>query len=141
MGYSSSFQITLLEGHRREFAKVLEAIEKKNHELDEKTRTTGFYAEKHWYDCIQIKTHIMNKTKTYYQPYLRGFNSASAELPDELYSFQAFKTKEDCRNWLDLNGYANCDYFIETYHNEDIEGVTILDANGDIIETNEDECE
>lgn len=83
----------------------------------------------------------MNKTKTYYQPfayYDDGTNVEWGDIPDELMSFQAFATREECEEWLENNGYDSGDFNIREYHDEDIEGVTIIDEYGDIIETNED---
>lgn len=79
----------------------------------------------------------MNKTRVYYQPYLRGFNEASSELPDDLYSFEAFASKEECEEWMQNHGYGCCDYFIDEYHDDDIEDVTIIDRYDNIIEVNE----
>lgn len=83
----------------------------------------------------------MNKTKTYYQPYGYyddGTNIEYQDMPKELFSFQAFASIEECKSWLENNGYDSKDFVIVEYHDEDIEGVTILDEWGDIIEVNED---
>lgn len=83
----------------------------------------------------------MNKTKTYYQPEWHkddGTNLEWGDIPDELMSFQAFADKETCREWLWQHDYDDEDFAIIEYHDEDIEGVTIIDEYGDIIETNED---
>lgn len=69
---------------------------------------------------------------TYYQPYLRGFYDKSVKLPYELFSFQAFATREDCVEWLRNNGYGNCDYSIEEYHDDDIEDVCIINGGGNL---------
>lgn len=84
----------------------------------------------------------MNKTKTYYQPvaYMDdGTNIDYGNIPNELHSFQAFANHEDCEEWLENNGYDPGDYAIIEYHDEDIEGVTIIDGDGDVLETNEGE--
>lgn len=77
----------------------------------------------------------MNKTKTYFQPYLKG----TQILAFELASFMAFASKETCTQFLKKDNpfYSEDAYDIVEYHDENIEGVTILDANGNIIETNE----
>lgn len=84
----------------------------------------------------------MNKTKIYYQPcrYIADDNMiVYGNIPNELCSFQAFATREDCEEWLENNGYDACDYAIIAYENDDIEDVTIIDAYGDVVEVNEDE--
>lgn len=81
----------------------------------------------------------MNKTKTYYQPYIYCDDGTNIEwvFPEDLlYSFQAFATKEDCEEFMDRNGYSICEINVVQYHDDDIEDVTILDANGDVIEVN-----
>ena len=81
----------------------------------------------------------MNKTRTYYQPvaYIDdGTNIEWGETPDELHSFQAFASMDDCRQWLENNGYDPACYSIREYHDDDIEDVTIIDGDGDIVEVN-----
>ena len=83
----------------------------------------------------------MNKTKTYYQPYEYyddGTNIEWGDIPEELMSFQAFATREDCEEWLENMGYDSRDFNIREYHDEDIEGVTIIDADGEIVEVNDE---
>lgn len=83
----------------------------------------------------------MNKTKTYYQPCRYsddGTNIEYGNIPEELYSFQAFETEEDCKNWLENNGYNPSEYAIIAYHDDDIEGVTLINEYGDVIEINDD---
>jgi hypothetical protein len=75
----------------------------------------------------------MNKTKVYYQPYLH----IDQDIPEELMSFQAFRSKDDLHAWMRCNGYAINEYGIDEYHDEDIEGVAILDADGECIEVND----
>lgn len=81
----------------------------------------------------------MNKTKTYYQPLIDyGDNRTSNwQLPEGLFSFQAFASIEDCEDWLDNHGYAD-EYMLQEYHDEDIEGVTIIDGEGNVLEINEE---
>lgn len=86
----------------------------------------------------------MNKTRTYYQPFphIDEFGAIDfGNMPSELHSFQAFATKDDCENWLENNGYDHTKYSIIEMHDDDIEGVTILDEYGNIIEVNEDNDE
>lgn len=86
----------------------------------------------------------MNKTKVYYQPiehFDDGTNFEYGTIPDELHSFQAFATTDDCEAWLVNNGYDHRDFAIIEYEDDDIEGVTIIDEFGDIVEVNEDEDE
>lgn len=75
----------------------------------------------------------MNRTRTYYQPCMG--KDISTGLPMEMFSFQAFSSKEDCRCWMQNHGYRR--FRVIEYHDEDIENVTILDAKGDVIEINE----
>lgn len=81
----------------------------------------------------------MNKTKVYYQPvyyFDDGSNIGYGSFPDELSSFEAFATEEDCKEWLKSNGYNPYDFVIFEYKNDDIEDVTIIDADGEIVEVN-----
>jgi len=79
----------------------------------------------------------MNKTKTYYQPeiYSDDGTNISCNIPMELNSFEAFASKEDCRTFMDNCGYD--DYVVNEYHDDDIEGVSILDEDGNTVKTNE----
>lgn len=80
----------------------------------------------------------MNKTKTYYQPELK----TDGALPEELSSFHAFLTVEDCYQWLIIHDYEPENFDIIEYHDDEIEDVTILDEYGDEVEINgEDEEE
>ena len=79
---------------------------------------------------------------TYYQPdryYDDGTNIEYLDMPEGLYSFQAFRSEEECIAWLENNGYEPGDFPIHEYHGDDIEGVTILDGNGDAIYIEEEE--
>ena len=60
----------------------------------------------------------------YYQPTYNG------DLPAGLYSFQAFPTKEDCERWLEFHVLNPSEWTITEYKNDDIEEVTLLDADG-----------
>lgn len=83
----------------------------------------------------------MNKTKTYYQPMIKDkFNGQlQLVLPYELFSFQAFRSEDDAIRFMESYGYRQTQFVVEEYHDEDIEGVTILDAEGGILETNKDD--
>ena len=72
----------------------------------------------------------------YYQPVRYsddGTNIDYGEMPEELHSFDAFQTEEDCKEWLAANGYHPGDFAIVEYKNDDIEEPRILDYNGDVI--------
>ena len=75
--------------------------------------------------------------KTYYQPiyyYDDGTNIEWGNMPEELASFMAFETREDCEAWLKDNGYDPGDYNISEYHDDDIEEVVLIDADGNYID-------
>lgn len=76
--------------------------------------------------------------KTYYQPewyFDDGTNIEYGGIPDELFSFQAFESREDCENWLIEHGYDPDDFVIHEYHDDDdIEGVTIIDSCGNVLD-------
>ena len=71
---------------------------------------------------------------TYYQP--TPINGA--EWPDELYSFQVFKTYDEAFDWLVIHSYNTDDYEIDEYHDGDIEEPTFIDEYGDQYEKIED---
>ena len=74
----------------------------------------------------------------YYQP-LRysddGTNIDYGNMPEELHSFDAFRTESDCREWLENNGYEPGEFVIVQYKNDDIEDVRLLDSDGNVIMT------
>ena len=77
----------------------------------------------------------------YFQPdryFDDGTNVDYLGMPEELFSFQAFRTEEECRQWLINHDYNPGDFCIHEYCNDDIEDVTLIDANGDIIPKIED---
>ena len=77
-----------------------------------------------------------NKRFTYYQPetyYDDGTNIDYGAIPEELFSFQAFPTREECKEWLKNNDYNPDDFCICEYQDDDIEDVTLIDRNGDVI--------
>ena len=72
----------------------------------------------------------------YYQPISYsddGTNINLGDTPEELFSFQAFISREDCERWLENHGYNPGDFSIVEYHDDDIEEVTLLDGNGEVI--------
>ena len=81
------------------------------------------------------------KPSTYYQPelYYDDGTNIGWELSEGLFSFQAFPSREECETWLEDNGYEPGECVIHEYHGDDIEGVTILDGNGDVIYIEEEE--
>lgn len=67
---------------------------------------------------------------TYYQPehYMDdGTNIEYGGTPEGLYSFQAFRTREDCEEWLRNNGYEPGEFVISEYQDDDIEDIILLD--------------
>ncbi len=81
---------------------------------------------------------LNDKRFTYYQPEFYSDDSTNIEyggLPEELFSFQAFPTRKECEEWLQENGYNAADFVIHEYHDDDIEDVTLIDRDGDVIET------
>ena len=70
--------------------------------------------------------------KTYYQPERNG------ELPEELYSFQVFKTYQECVNWLCQHDYDEDDWEIVEYSDDDIEEPTFINEYGGEYEKIED---
>ena len=78
---------------------------------------------------------------TYYQPdgyYDDGTNIEYLGTPEGLWSFQAFRSEEECELWLEAHGYNPDDFIIREYHDDDIEDVTIIDEYGDVIPKIED---
>lgn len=77
----------------------------------------------------------------YFQPewyHDDGTNIDYGGTPDELFSFQAFRTEEECREWLINHDYNPDEFVIHEYCDDDIEGVTIIDEYGDVIPKIED---
>lgn len=73
---------------------------------------------------------------TYYQPdyyYDDGTNVEWLGIPENLFSFQAFRSKEECIAWLENNGYDPRDFTIHEYRDDEIEGVQIIDEYGDVL--------
>ena len=85
---------------------------------------------------------------TYYQPdrYIDdGTNIDYLGVPEGMFSFQAFRSEGECVAWLENNGYEPGDFIIHEYSGDDIEEVTIIDIDGNIIpkieEYSDDEIE
>ena len=79
---------------------------------------------------------LSDKRFTYYQPqayYDDGTNIDYGALPEELSSFEAFPTKEECEAWLRIHNYNPDDFCIYEYQDDDIEDVTLIDRNDDVI--------
>lgn len=78
---------------------------------------------------------------TYYQPdryYDDGTNVEWLGTPEGLFSFQAFRSEEECIAWLENNGYEPGDFTIHEYCDDEIESVTIIDEYGVVIPKIED---
>ena len=94
-----------------------------------------------------ITTYSLNEDpdyepKVYYQPERYGDDGTNIEsggLPFGLYSFQAFPSREVCEDWLRNNGYDPGDFAIHEYEDDDIEGVIIIDEDGNSIQSAETE--
>ena len=79
---------------------------------------------------------LSDKRFTYYQPqayYDDGTNINYGAIPEELSSFEAFPTKEECEAWLRIHNYNPGDFCIYEYQDDDIEDVTLIDRNDDVI--------
>ena len=79
---------------------------------------------------------LSDKRFTYYQPqayYDDGTNINYGAIPEELFSFQAFPTREECEEWLRIHNYNPGDFCIYEYQDDDIEEVTLIDRNDDVI--------
>ena len=78
---------------------------------------------------------------TYFQPewyHDDGTNIEYGGVPEGMFSFQAFLTPDICKEWLRNNGYNPEDFVIHEYQDDDIEEVTIIDENGEILDRIED---
>ena len=79
---------------------------------------------------------IKHENFKYYQPiayFDDGTNIEWGDIPEELFSFQAFISREACEQWLEDNGYEPGDFDIAEYEGDDIEEVTLLDGDGNVI--------
>ena len=71
--------------------------------------------------------------KTYYQPIkhiVYDNDEEIDELPDGLFSFQAFLSPEETDAWLLEHGYEPMEYDIHQYYDDQIEDVVLIDAHG-----------
>jgi hypothetical protein len=78
---------------------------------------------------------------TYYQPISytdNGIDIQWGDVPEGMYDFQAFLTKDIAEAWLKNNGYEPGDFCIMEYQDDDIEEVTIIDENGENLDRIED---
>lgn len=76
----------------------------------------------------------------YYQPVRKDADgNPTTNMPEELFSFEAFRSEEACREWLWQHDYDDEDFEILEFCNDDIEGVTIIDEYGDTVDKIE-EC-
>ena len=87
-------------------------------------------------DRLESYTDYIHNIQCYYQPELimKGF-------PKGLASFQVFPTKEDCRTWMDRQGYLEGEYQIFVYSGDDIEAPTFLNGDGEVIYCSEESAE
>lgn len=67
-----------------------------------------------------------------YQPIARNLIDEET-LPYDLFSFQAFESREDCEEWLEHHGYETDDWEIIEYDENDIIDVMIIDEYGNIV--------
>ena len=70
--------------------------------------------------------------RTYYQPTMPCSDGITEweDLPCGLWSHQAFLSCEEANAWLFEHGYNPAEFFPHEYHDDDIEGVEIIDALG-----------
>lgn len=73
---------------------------------------------------------------TYYQPQYEN-----GDLPVGLFSCQAFRSEQEAIDWMDM--HLDCEahdeeFEIREYCDDEIEDVTLIDANGDVIPKIED---
>ena len=72
---------------------------------------------------------ISTETYHYYQPEC-PLPSGEVVIPNGLFSFMAFRSAEDCKSWLKAHNFTPGKWDIKEYSNDDIEDVTLLDAEG-----------
>ena len=69
----------------------------------------------------------------YYQPQYED-----GEMPEGLWSFQAFQSEQEAIDWAEKHLDGDREIEIHEYCNDDIEDVTLIDSDGDIIPKIED---
>ena len=77
----------------------------------------------------------------YFQPqwyHDDGTNITYGDVPDGMWDFEAFLTKDICREWLKNNDYNPDDFVIMEYQDDDIEEVQIIDEYGENLDRVED---
>lgn len=77
---------------------------------------------------------IIKRITTYYQPEYKGENGLPDGLPKGLDSFMVFKSQDDCKSWLENNGYNPDDFIIWEHHDDDIEDATVIDGDGNLVQ-------
>ena len=80
--------------------------------------------------------------KIYFQPYYAKVDDEthqiSWEFPfDLLFSFQAFATEKDALDFMEKKGYSISEVNVVRYQDNDIEKVTILDSDGNVVHISE----
>ena len=72
----------------------------------------------------------MDNKIVYYQPeyYLDdGTNIEYGNIPEGLFSFQVFSSRESCKSWLREHDYDPGDFVIIRYSGDDIENYVIIE--------------
>ena len=75
--------------------------------------------------------------KIYYQPIRHipcGDGEYIDELPDGLFSFQAFISPQETDAWLIEHGYDPIEFDIHEYYDDQIEDVVLIDAHGNSLD-------
>lgn len=87
------------------------------------------------------KTKKTQRGLTYYQPELYTDDGTNIDwnLPQELHSFQVFLTKEDVEIFMEHLNYSSDEYTIMEYHDYEIDGITVLDCDGNVVEMYDEE--
>ena len=73
---------------------------------------------------------------TYFRPVLYiddGTNIDYGNAPEELANNEAFLTRDMCEKWLATNGFDPGDYVMSECHDDEIENVKFIDAEGEEI--------
>ena len=79
---------------------------------------------------------MLNKF-TYYQPiayFDDGTNIEYGDIPVKLWDFEVFPTSDECKKWLENNGYDPDDFVIIEYNDDDIEEPIFINEYGDEID-------